>query len=159
MPFQMNFSKESLSGAPPVPDGWYQIMFSGFKQEAASKKDSINLNPQFFIHNHSEYEGRKVWANLNTKGPWVIQDFVHACGVEMEKVDGTDESTLPGIFKGMEENPEDPSKWEYLGPLTNKVFEAEVFTSEFNGRKSNKIKQYKCAVPSCSERHSTNLGG
>lgn len=158
MPFNMNFSKESLSGKPPAPEGWYRLQFTGFKPVASKNKDSVNLQPQFQIVQNTEHEGGKVWSNMNTNAPFVIQDFVHACGLEMEQEpDGS--AKIPGVFKGVDENPDDPTKWEYFGPLMNKIFEAELFISEYNGRKSNKIKQYRCIVPNCKERHSTNLNG
>ena len=163
MPFNMNFSTESLSGKPPVPDGWYQLRLSGFKQEASSKKDSINLNPQIEVINHSEYDGRKVFESMNTKGTWVIRDLVHACGLHMVEVQdgnqGTEAAnwTMPGVWNKSDQFPEEPDKWEYLGPLTNAVFTAELYTKDYQGRKSNKIRQFKCAVPGCTVKHSMNL--
>lgn len=158
MPFNMNFSRESLSGSDPAPSGWYQLQFKGFKQVASNNKDSINLNPQFEIINHPEHDGKKVWSTMNTKGTWVINDFVHATGNQMQAVNGDPDSlSIPGVFKDIDSFPDNPEKWEYLGPLTNSVFEAEVFISDWNGKKSSKVKQFKCAVPGCTERHSTNL--
>ena len=164
MPFSMNFSKESLSGAAPLEEGWYVLMFKSFSPKLAGQnKDSVSLNAQYEIVNNanSELNGRKVFDNLNLKGAWVIQDFVHSTGIEMEPVLGpsgeVETYTIPGVFKGMDTDPDDPTKWEYLGPLTNKVFEAEIAISEYNGKKSNKIRQYKCGVAGCTERHSTNL--
>lgn len=158
MPFNMNFSKESLSGGGgPLPEGWYQLMFRSFKPEATKNKDSVNLNAQFEIVNNPEYDGRRIFETLSLKFPPAIQDFVHACGLQMEPVPGSEEATIPGAFKGMDTDPDEPSKWEYLGPLTNKIFEAEIADREYQGKKSSKIKQYKCAVTGCNERHITNL--
>lgn len=166
MPFQMGYSKEQLSGKPPVPQGWYQLRLSGFKPKVAGQnKDSINYNPQIEVINNPEYDGRKIFENLNSKAGWIIQDLVHACGQQLVEVQdgnqGTEAAiwTIPGFWANADQFPEEPEKWEYQGPLTNAVFEAEVYISEYNGKKSNKIMQYKCSIPGCTERHSTNLAG
>lgn len=153
----MNFSKESFNTAEQAPEGWYKLQFKGFKPELTKAKDGINLQPHFEIVQNKEYENRRVFSGIGTKFVPGINDFVHACGMELEDVPGTENKKIPGIFKGEAENPDDPTKWEYLGPLLNKVFEAEVCIKEYNGKKSNRIKQYKCAVPSCKERHIPNL--
>jgi hypothetical protein len=67
--------------------------------------------------------------------------------------------TIPGFWANADQFPEEPEKWEYQGPLTNATFDAEVYISEYNGRKSAKIRQYKCIIAGCTERHSTNLAG
>lgn len=163
MPFNMSFSTESLAGKPPVPAGWYTLRLSGFKQEGSKNKDSVNLNPQIEVINHPEYDGRKVFETMNTKGSWVIRDMVHACGQHMvELQDGNQGTqaanwTMPGVWNKIDQFPDDPSKWEYLGPLTNAVFEAELYEDDYNGKKSNKIRQFKCILPGCQVKHSTNL--
>jgi hypothetical protein len=164
MAFAMNFGRESLSGKPPVPAGRYRLRLNGFKQELSKGKDSINLNPQFEVIDNPEHNGRKIFESLNTKGAWVIQDMVHATGNQMVEVQdgnqGTEAAnfTPPGIWLHSDENPDDPTKWEYAGPLMNATLEVEVYESEYNGRKSNKIRQYFCTIPGCVEKHSTNLG-
>ena len=75
----------------------------------------------------------------------------------LEQIPGSTDTKIPGIFKGESEHPDKPSEWEYMGPLTNKIFEAEICTKEWMGKKSNRVKQFKCAVPGCAERHITNL--
>lgn len=167
MGFSMNFNKEQLSGSkPPLPDGWYTLQLKGFAPKlAGANKDSVSLNPEIVTigNPNPDLNDRRVFENLNSKAGWIIQDFVHACGLQMEEVQdgnqGTEAAsyTLPGVFDGSDKFPEDPAQWKYLGPLTNKTFEAEIFTSEYNGKKSNKIRQYKCAVPGCTQKHSTNL--
>jgi hypothetical protein len=165
MPFNMGFSHESLSGKPPVPAGWYKLRLIKFKPAASKGKDSINLNPELEVIDNLEHDGRKVFETLNTKGAWVIQDLVHACGMQMVEIQdgnqGTEAAsyTMPGIWDKSDQFPEEPEKWEYQGPLTNAVFEAELYLHEYNGKKSNKVKQFKCAIPGCTERHSTNLSG
>jgi len=164
MGFQMNFSKEQISGKPPVPSGPYTLQFKGFKPKTAGKeKDSVSLNAEFAIVGHSEHEGRRVFAGLNSKAAWQIVDFVHACGLTMEEVQdgnqGTEAAqfTIPGVFEGADKHPTDPEQWKYLGPLTNKTFQVELGETEYQGKKRNEVRQYFCAVPGCQEKHSTNL--
>lgn len=165
MPFQMGFSRESLSGKPPVPAGMYKLRLTGFKLALSKAGDSVNYNPQFEIIDNPEYDGRKVFETMNSKGAWVLQDMSHACGqllVELQDGNqGTEAATfvLPGIWANADVYPDDPSKWEYTGPLTNATLEAELYEHEYNGKKSNKVKQFICKVPGCTVKHSTNLAG
>jgi hypothetical protein len=73
----------------------------------------------------------------------------------MPEVDGDFE--FPGNWDGPEE---DPSKWQYSGPLLGQVGQAYVIQAD-NGKggQNNKIKFYVCKVPGCTEKHSTNLAG
>jgi hypothetical protein len=164
--FKMGFSKSQLSGGDPVPEGWYYLQFNGFKPKfPRDNKDSVNLNPEFEVVQHAEYSGRKVWPSLNSKGWWVILDFTHSFGERMDEVQdgnqGTEaaELTMPGVFDGSEQHPDNPDLWKYLGPFTNKVIYAEVaIVPKFSGNGNrNDIRQYKCAVTDCEDRHSTNL--
>lgn len=165
MPFNMNFSKEQLSGKPPVPAGWYQLRLTGFKPKVVGKDGdkSISFNPQIEVINNPEHDGGKVWENLNSKAGWIINDLCHACGQPLVEVQdgnqGTEAAsfTMPGVWINSDTSPEEPEKWEYQGPLMNAVFEAETTITEYNGKKSAKIKQYKCSIPGCTMRHSTNL--
>lgn len=174
MAFAMNFSREQIQGKPPVPDGRYTLKLSGFKpawsrqkpgqsEQEYKEKRSLNLNPQLEIIGHPDYEGAKVFENLNMSAPWILNDFLHAFGVPMEEVQDGNQGTeaasysFPGIFDGSEQHPEEPEKWTYLGPLTNKTADVELFINDFNGRKSNKIRQYFCSIPGCTDKHSTNL--
>ncbi|MDR3392462.1 MAG: hypothetical protein P4L77_12095 [Sulfuriferula sp.] len=171
MAFSMNFQKEQLTGAPPVPVGVYTLQLKGFKQKPAKIKEgqteseSMNLNPDVVIIGNAEYEGRKVFPGLNTKAPWIIVDFVHACGLTMEEVQnenaGTEKAdfTIPGVFVGSEDPSVKPEDWKYQGPLLNATMEVELaFTPATGGYKEkNEVRQYICKVPGCTEKHSTNL--
>lgn len=164
MPFSMNFTRESLAGKPPIPAGWYKFRVTGFKPKiAGANKDSVSFNPQIEVIDNPEHDGSRVFENLNSKAPWIIQDFVHACGLQLEVVqDGNqgtaaETTTIPGVWINADTNPDEPEKWEYAGPLVNATFEAETYPNEYNGKTSAKIRQYKCAVTGCTERHSTNL--
>jgi len=157
----MNFSKESIEGPAPAPDGWYQLIFKGFKPAHAKDKQSINLNPQLEIVNHNTEDGKKVWDNGSTNGDYaqsIVLALVHATGQpEVPSANGDGGWELPGILDGMDQYPDNPEKWDYKGPMLNQVIEVELYVDEYNGRKSNKIAQYKCAIPGCQVKHPTNL--
>jgi len=157
----MNFSKESIEGPTPAPDGWYQLIFKGFKPTHTKDKSGINLNPVVEIVNHTEHDGKRVFDNGNVSsdfGQSIILALVHATGQqEVPSPNGDGGWSLPGVFDGENEHPNEPEKWNYLGPMTNQVFEAELYVDDYNGRKSNKIAQYKCSIPGCTVPHPTNL--
>ena len=171
MAWQMSFNRDELSGAPPLPAGWYTVQLKNFRPKAAAVKpgqtesESLSLNAELAVINHPEYEGRRIFAGLNTKMAFMWPDFVHATGLKMEVVQdefaGTEKEnyTLPGVFENADTHPNDPSTWKYLGPLLNKTMEVELAeipaTAQF--RAKNEIRQYKCAVPGCTDKHSTNL--
>jgi hypothetical protein len=176
MAFQMSYSKEELSGAPPIPAGKYTLQLKVFKPKASALKpgetesSSLNLNPELVVINHPDYEGRRIFWNMNTKGAFIFTDFVHACGLQMEEVQneyaGTAKAsyTLPGVFEGADDPKVKPEDWKYLGPLTNKTLEVEVAeTPAQTGadgkfyKAKNEIRQFFCAIPNCQEKHSTNL--
>jgi hypothetical protein len=163
MAFQMNFSKEELSGAPPVPAGWYTVQFKQFKPRASKAGDSASLNAELAIVAPTEYENRRVFVGMNTKMAFMWPDFVHAAGLPMEEVQdenaGTEKAnyTLPGVFENSDTAPDKPETWKYLGPLTNKTMEVELCETEYQGKKRNEVRQFKCAVAGCTDKHSTNL--
>ena len=171
MAFQMNFSKEELSGAPPVPAGWYTLQFKQFKPKKSQAGDSVSLNAELAIVAPVEYENRRVFVGMNTKMAFMWPDFVHATGLEMEEVQdehaGTERAnyTLPGVFEGADTRPEQPETWKYLGPLINKTMEVELaHVPSKKDEKTNKVykeknevRQFKCAVTGCTDKHSTNL--
>lgn len=174
MGFTMNFSKEQIAGKPPVPDGQYDVLLSGFKPGWSRQKPgqsvddwkqnrSLNLNPQLEVTGNADHDQRKVFENLNMSAAWILNDFLHCFGQKMEEVQDGNQGTeaasfsFPGIFDGSEQFPEEPEKWTYLGPLTNQVGRVELTTQDFNGKKSNKVRQWICRVPGCTDKHSTNL--
>ena len=163
MAFQMNFSKEELSGAPPVPAAWYTVQFKQFRPKAAKNGESVSLNAELAIVSPVEYENRRIFVGMNTKMAFMWPDFVHAAGLEMEEVQDADAGTekanytLPGVFENADTAPDKPETWKYLGPLTNKTLEVELCETEYQGRKRNEVRQFKCAVAGCTDKHSTNL--
>jgi hypothetical protein len=169
MPFAMSASKEELSGAPPLPAGWYKLQVKAFKPKASAVKppatvpDSFNMNAEFEVIGNAQFDGRKCFAGLNSKAWFIIMNFVHACGLQMEELQDGNQGTeaanfaIPGVWEDSDKYPDDPSKWRYLGPLTNATFEAELAETEYQGKKRNEVRQFKCVIPGCTERHSTNL--
>lgn len=163
MAFTMSYQKEALTGAAPVPDGWYTLQLKTFRPRASKDGQSVSLNAELAIVSPEEYVDRRVFASLNSKAAFILFDFVHALGFEMEEIQdenaGTERAafTIPGIFDGEASNPDDPTQWKYQGALLNSTMEAEIATTEYQGKKRNEIRQYKCAVAGCTEKHSTNL--
>ena len=172
----MGFTKEELSGGSPVPAGKYNLILKGFKPKASAIKpgetesSSVNLNPELSIIGHPDYEGRRIFFNMNTKAAFLWTDFVHAMGLEMEVIQnehtGTDKQsyTLPGVFEGADEPSKKPEDWKYMGPMLNKTLEVEVAEIPAGPDKNNvyrqaknDIRQFFCKVPNCTEKHSTNL--
>ena len=166
MAFKMGLTKEDLSGPPPVPPGIYELQVTGFRPKVSKNGESLNHNGEFTVYGNPAFENRKVFDSLNTSFS-SMRDFVHACGLQMEKVviEGTEIQVLPGLYEDADKNPDDPTKWgKYIGPLTNKIFKAElcIVPGWQGGRDRNAIKMYFCAVPNCATlepdlKHSTNL--
>ena len=168
MAFKMGMSKEDLSGPPPVPNGLYELQVTNFRPKVAKSGESLNYNAEFTISGNPLYENRKVFHPLNTSFAVAIRDFSHACGVPLEEIPNPENPSenlqvLPGTFENAKENPDDPSKWgKYIGPLTNKIFKAELVTTTYQGKNKNEIRCFFCAIPGCAEKepdikHSQNL--
>lgn len=168
MPFKMGLSKEDLSGPPPVPNGVYELQVTQFKPKISKNGDSLNYNLEASVYGMPEYENRKIFHSLNTGFAVAIRDFSHACGVPLEEIPDPEDSTktlqvLPGTFEHMTEFPDDPTKWgKYVGPLTNKIFKAELAETEYQGKKRSEVRCFHCAVPDCATKepdlkHSQNL--
>jgi hypothetical protein len=167
----MGFDRTELSGAPPIPAGWYTAQIKNFKPRAAANKESISFNCELAIIGNPEYEGRRFFVGLNTKMAWMWTDFVHATGMEMEIIQNEltctekEQFNLPGVWEGSDQYPDDPSQWKYQGPLLNKTMDVELAeipagTDPKSGRAfkaKNEVRQFKCAVTGCTEKHSTNL--
>jgi hypothetical protein len=167
MAFKMGFNKDELTGGVPVPEGWYTLQFKGFKPKKSKDGESVSLNAEFSIINNAteEYNNRRVFNGINTKMAFMWQDFVHATGLEMEVVQDADAGTekqnytIPGVFENSDTSPDDPEKWKYQGALVNKTLEVELanIPAQNGFRAKNEVRQFKCAVAGCTEKHSTNL--
>lgn len=159
MAFKMKFDSEKLEGLQPVPAGVYKVLFVEFKPKyskpnAITGQKSINFNAKVKILEHPEFEtDRFVIANLNIGIPSFIQDFVHSFGLEMEN-QLAPESSIPGIFDAdpSKFKEDDPETWTYAGPLTSKTALWELGIKDYNGRNTQTIKRFVCAVPDCNTR-------
>jgi hypothetical protein len=168
MAFKMAFNKQELSGPPPLPNDWYDVRFLSFDPKKVGGKDgkeySVNLNANLEVIGQ-EHNGRprKVFVSLNSNAGWTYPDFCHCFGLPLEVVQDGNEGTeaenltIPGVFVGADQFPEEPEKWKYQGPLTNATGRVELGTTEYQGRQRNEVRQFKCAIPDCKERHATNL--
>lgn len=152
---KMSFSKESLT-KKLVPGGIYTIHMGGFKPaKSKSNADNINLNPQLKIVNHPDFTGKPVFVSLPQSEGWMIQDFVHCFGQEMDK-----DGNMPGDWDfPIQDN---PATWRYRGPLLGKTGQVELVETTYNGKPQLKVKQFICAVPDCKTKnpeivHSTNM--
>jgi hypothetical protein len=150
---KMTFSKESLEPKPPLPDGLYEIRLEGFEPKTAKKGGSVNLNPTIKVINHPQHTGAKVFDNLNSSAPWIIEAFCHSFGLELVP-DGSGGYNLPGDFNGPED---DPSHWSYTGPLTGCVAKAFLKQTTYEGKTNSKVDQWMCAVPGCQKKHPSGL--
>ena len=150
---RISFSKESLESKPAAEDGLYEIRLEGFEPKFSKDKNSVNLNPVMKVVNHQKENGRRIYDNLNTGAPWIIKAFTHAFGLDLV-TDGAGGMTLPGDFNGPEN---DPSKWQYSGPLTGCVAKVMLKQTVYNGRTNSKVDQWMCQAPACSEKHPQNL--
>ena len=150
---KMTFSKELLEQKPPLTDGLYEIRLEGFEPKKAKSGTSTNLNPIIKIINHPTETGRKVFDNLNSSAPWIIEAFCHSFGLELVP-DGNGGFNIPGDFNGPEDN---PKEWSYSGPLTGAVCKAFLKQTTYNNKVNAKVDQWMCAVPGCQKKHPTGL--
>jgi hypothetical protein len=150
---RLTATKDEIKGLPPMAEGLVTLRLDGFKPKFSKDKGSVNLNPVLKVTNHSEYNDRVVFENLNTKGKWVWKDFCHAFGVPLVEVNGDYE--FPGDFAGEDNNPE---SWQYTGPLLGQLGQVYlVQADDTKGGIKNAVKFYSCKVPGCSEKHTANL--
>lgn len=159
MPVQFKVNKESLDRVV-LPEGLYTMEVMSFKPATSKKGDSTNINGRYQVigpvgSDDPEVAAKKVqvFDSLNTGFGVGIQDFVHACGFELD-----DDGNMPGSFDGASED-----KLAYSGPLLGVRFQAEIAVRDYNGPQ-NAIRSYVCAVPDCNVknpkiRHSKNLLG
>lgn len=156
---KFSVNKESLEKIV-VPQGLYTLEVMDLTPKPAKKVESgHNLNGRFQIigrvgEDDPELQAKKVqvFDSLNTSFGVGIQDFVHACGLQLDE-----DGNIPGDFDGPSED-----KLKYNGPLVGMRFQAEITIREYNGQPQNAIKSYVCTVPDCATvnpkiRHSSNL--
>lgn len=161
MPIKMGVDPEQIKDQEPQPAGWYRLKLIGFKPKAGkTDPNSINYNGQFDILNpHNPKGSTRVYETLSIKMPKHINDVVHGLGFVLEP-----DGELPGQWVPDPADSENVEKMQYKGPLLGKTMEAELAVKEYNGRKSNAIRQVKCALADCAKkfpdiRHQTDMIG
>ncbi len=156
MAFQMEV--ESLSGFKIAPPGLYEVILKGFRPRLTKNKDSVTFNAQMEIINHPDYDGTKVFEMIPAKAGFIQCEFSHAFGVEMEDR-GNGNYAFPGIWDGdlSKFKADDPSTWVYDGPLIGRTAQVEIAVDTYDGKESNRVKRYMCALPNCDYKHSSDL--
>jgi hypothetical protein len=155
MSFKFGVDTKELEGRKPVPEGIYTVKLVKFSPKKNAKGDSVNLNPQMEIIDAPDgFERAMVFDSLSMKAAWVLPDFAHAFGFELEESNG--EAYLPGDWDGAKE---DPKTWKYSGPLLGATAQVEIaIDSSYDPDKpSNKIRKYICKLPGCIHKHSNDL--
>jgi hypothetical protein len=178
LPFQLKISKEQIEGKETVPPGLYKVRFICFSPKWTNQGNlteeqwianrSINLRAQYEVLEHPDYAGSPVFDTLNI-GPktplFGLQDMCHGFGLELPFDSNTGQYDIPGmdsIEQGQKYDANDPTTWEYRGPLLGKVAQLEIGHDMFNGRAIPKPQRWICTVPECAKRfpmirHSKNL--
>lgn len=138
--------------------GTYTVSFQGFKPKKAAKGDSTNLNAEVVVIGDPEQNGKKSTYSLNFQAStwFMIKSFVHSFGIEVEK-DAQDNESIPGDFSGPNYKADDPTTWQYSGPLMGRTAKWEFAETEYQKKKLVKPKQFLCALPGCTEKHPDNL--
>lgn len=156
---KVTFSQEKIEATFKIPEsGIYELKLLGFAPAKSSKGDSVNFNPILEIvgttdgspvpkNDDGSNISSKYWAGLNSKADGIVNDFCHFLGLPMEGPPTALE--IPGIFDGPAD---DPSKWQYKGPLVGRVGKAYLEKGEFKGKPNCKVKYYICAIQDCATR-------
>jgi hypothetical protein len=71
MTLRLKASSEEIKGLPLMKEGMVMFRCDGFDPKKSTKGDSVNLNPKLVVINHPEYNDRRIFENLNTKGKWI----------------------------------------------------------------------------------------
>lgn len=154
-PVRMGAPKDSMEGRKLLPKGRYTVQCDGFAQKLSKKGDSINYNPKLRVINHPTLSGEKVFTSLNQGAGFILVDFCHMLGHQMEQVG--DDFVFPGGFIPDASDPNDVSKMRYQGPLQGAVGELLLDVNKYENKDQNFVKQYFCKVPGCTQKHATEL--
>jgi hypothetical protein len=154
-PVRMGAPKDSMEGRKLLPRGKYVVQCDGFGQKMSKKGDSINYNPKLRIINHPTLSGEKVFTSLNNGAGFILVDFCHMLGHQMDIVG--EDAVFPGGFVPDASAPDDVAKMTYQGPLKGAVGEILVDVNKYENKDQNYIKQYFCKIPGCQVKHSTEL--
>lgn len=155
---KMGTSTQSLEGSKPLPAGPVDFRVDGFKPKKSKKGDSINLNPVMKVINNPNVDlnDSRIFFNCNTSAGWIMKDFAHALGMELEVVG--EDANLPGEFQEDKADPENVEKYTYVGPLLGRQGRLEIGVRKDDKNKDQSyVKQFYCKVPNCLEKHSTDL--
>lgn len=158
---KMGVSQQEIEDASNYVNkpGTYMVSLQGFKpKKAKPPSESVNLNPNVVVIGDPVQNGKQSNYPLNFQAStwFMVKSFIHSFGIDVEK-DAQGNESIPGDFGGPAYNPNDPSTWQYSGPLLGKTAKWEFAETEYNGKKSVKPKQFLCALPGCTEKHPDNL--
>lgn len=150
---KIGFSREQLSGNL-LPEGLYEVRLEGFEPDWSKNRTSQNLNPVLKIVNHPTLNGKRIFDNLNSTADWIITAFCHCFGQQLTP-NAQGGGDMPGEFMGPDD---EPSQWQYQGPLTGSVGKVLVKNTTWNGKENSKVDQWLCALgPSCTTKHPSGL--
>lgn len=149
---KISLSKEELAGNV-YPPGQYDLHLEGFEPQFSKSKTSINLNPILKIVNHQTLNGKRVFDNLNSGASWIVESFCHAFGLPLTP-NPSGGGDMPGDFVGPDD---DPSKWQYIGPLNGAVAKVILSTKTYNNKESTGVDQWLCQVSGCNTKHASGL--
>jgi hypothetical protein len=151
---KLTANKDDIKGMPLLPEGMYTVRLDGFEPKKSKGGGSILLGPVMKVINDPTFNDQRVFDNINTGGKFVWVDFCHCFGVPLVE-DASGNVEWPGDFAGPDD---DPTKWQYTGPLLGQVGQVYVVQSEYNGKPNNKVKFFVCKIgPTCTHKHSSNL--
>jgi hypothetical protein len=163
----LSIPKKTLEPFAPIPAGFVQVIFQGFKPKLSKPKEgktqSVNMNPILRVVNDSRttadgrpLNGQPVFDNLNLNFVPGVIDFHHAFGVDL--IENGEQFDLPGKFSNGTSDP-NPENWgTYSGPLDGKTATIELVETTYNGKPQIKIKRYLCVLgDTCQMKHSDNL--
>jgi hypothetical protein len=155
---KIGISKEQLEGLKNPAPGIYDFRLDGFNPKYAKEKEgkerSINMRPKLVIINHPTLNGESIMTHGNTAFGVELYDMCHALGVPYEN-EGSDNPTIPGDFNGPDD---DPSKWQYVGPLVGQTGKIELADKQGSDNKvRSQVKRYFCRVPGCQASHRESL--
>lgn len=158
---KMGVNPEQLEAPQPVPGGWYKLRLKGMVCKKSPK--GYNYVAHFTtIEQPADTNDKFVMYQMNNgfSQSEAAQDMCHALGFPVE-TDGS----FPGDWELKDASkPDDFNLAQYKGVLLGKTAEAELYIDTWDGRDSNKVKQWKCKVDQCATRfpkirHKTDLRG
>jgi hypothetical protein len=164
MAFRLGVSKDKIEGAIALPAGIYDLKLASFKPKFSKPNPqnpgaplSLNLNAMMVVVNNPQYDGSNgerasaVFEGLNQNAGWIMLDFCHAFGLPLE-TDGN-EYWLPGSWDSDASfDPNNAETYKYVGPLLGRTCRVEVGIETYNGKDTNKVRRYLCAIDDCATK-------